>query len=276
MIVQSETEEVCAVRRAALELLLGDHLGDCEAPCRLAHPKYMNVPELVRLTARGDFQAAAELLVSHPPMDEKTPYEKACRRGRLDETIAIDKLIAFLRAQVDAPNFDENHPTPPRPWTVSMPLPKGEARSRYTSQATEGGQVSPVGDIYTPEEAQREASRCLHCDCRKPDTCRLRIWSSLYKARAGRFRKAHREYALADFGAGLLFEPGKCIQCGLCLQAAKHAGASERGISFLNRGFEMHVGPPFDEGQAFSEPAVARAVAEACPTAALSWETDSG
>jgi NADH dehydrogenase/NADH:ubiquinone oxidoreductase subunit G len=36
--VESETDEVHAMRRTALELLLGDHLGDCEAPCRLAHP----------------------------------------------------------------------------------------------------------------------------------------------------------------------------------------------------------------------------------------------
>jgi NADH dehydrogenase/NADH:ubiquinone oxidoreductase subunit G len=34
MVVESETDEVREARRDALELLLSDHLGDCEAPCR--------------------------------------------------------------------------------------------------------------------------------------------------------------------------------------------------------------------------------------------------
>ena len=36
--VECDTEEVRRVRRAALELLLSDHLGDCLAPCRSGLP----------------------------------------------------------------------------------------------------------------------------------------------------------------------------------------------------------------------------------------------
>ena len=39
MDVESETDEVHRVRRAALELLLSDHLGDCLAPCQRTAPR---------------------------------------------------------------------------------------------------------------------------------------------------------------------------------------------------------------------------------------------
>ena len=51
MVVESQTEEIRDVRRAALELLLSDHLGDCVAPCQTACPAGMNIPRMVRFLA---------------------------------------------------------------------------------------------------------------------------------------------------------------------------------------------------------------------------------
>ena len=43
MTVESETDEIRAARRMALELLLGDHAGDCVAPCQMACPAGMDL-----------------------------------------------------------------------------------------------------------------------------------------------------------------------------------------------------------------------------------------
>ena len=58
MEVESQTEPVLRARRAALELLLSDHVGDCEAPCRLACPAGANIPLMIRQIPK-DFQTLA-------------------------------------------------------------------------------------------------------------------------------------------------------------------------------------------------------------------------
>src|ERR1035437_4867912 len=48
MEVESETAEVRSFRRAALELLLGEHAGDCYAPCQNVCPAHMDIPTMMR------------------------------------------------------------------------------------------------------------------------------------------------------------------------------------------------------------------------------------
>src|SRR5664279_3858390 len=47
--------DVLEARRDSLELLLSDHVGDCEAPCSLACPANMNIPLMNRLIASKNF-----------------------------------------------------------------------------------------------------------------------------------------------------------------------------------------------------------------------------
>jgi len=44
MELASEDVEVFDARKEAVELLLSDHVGDCEAPCRVACPAFMDIP----------------------------------------------------------------------------------------------------------------------------------------------------------------------------------------------------------------------------------------
>ena len=55
-------EETLESRKAALELLLSEHVGDCEAPCQLVCPAHMNIPLMNRLIAKGDFAKALEVV----------------------------------------------------------------------------------------------------------------------------------------------------------------------------------------------------------------------
>ena len=60
----------------------------------------------------------------------------------------------------------------------------------YLQESTGDDRVTPSGDdmgSFTKQEAIREAKRCLHCDCRKPASCRLRHYSDEYGAGRKRY-----------------------------------------------------------------------------------------
>src|SRR5450631_1308535 len=48
MSVESETQDIRAARKMALELLLADHAGDCRAPCQNVCPAKMDIPTMIR------------------------------------------------------------------------------------------------------------------------------------------------------------------------------------------------------------------------------------
>lgn len=126
------------------------------------------------------------------------------------------------------------------------------------------------GMVYTAGEAEREAKRCLHCDCRKREACRLREEAD----RAGAVQRRFAGEGRTPFRQVLdhpeiVFEPGKCIRCGLCLQAAAAAGA-DPGLFFSGKGADMEVGIPFGASLAKSLSGCWRECATVCPTGAFS------
>ena len=56
-------EDVFAARKAALELLLSDHTGDCQAPCQLACPAHMDIPLMNRLLGEGNVDEALKVVM---------------------------------------------------------------------------------------------------------------------------------------------------------------------------------------------------------------------
>ncbi len=101
MEVITDSPEVVDARQGALELLLSDHLGECLAPCELACPATWDIPGFMQAIQAGDPDAAAEIaqagLVLPVVLGHicKAPCQKACRRGRHDETVAIRELHKF-------------------------------------------------------------------------------------------------------------------------------------------------------------------------------------
>ena len=64
------------------------------------------------------------------------------------------------------------------------------------------------------------------------------------------------------------FEPGKCIRCGNCIIAAGEHQES-LGLSFIGRGFDVHLGVPFKESLAAGLLEAAKDAVATCPTGAL-------
>jgi NADH dehydrogenase/NADH:ubiquinone oxidoreductase subunit G len=68
----------------------------------------------------------------------------------------------------------------------------------------------------------------------------------------------------------VIYEPGKCIKCGLCIRITKKA-AEKLGLTFVGRGFDVHVEVPFGESLSQGLEKTAGECIAACPTGALSW-----
>ena len=62
MVVTTDSEDVRASRRMALELLLSDHAGDCIAPCSAACPAGLDVSRFVYEIAAGDVGRSMEVI----------------------------------------------------------------------------------------------------------------------------------------------------------------------------------------------------------------------
>jgi ferredoxin len=134
----------------------------------------------------------------------------------------------------------------------------------------------PSGGVsagYSAAEGAEQAARCIHCDCRGLNTCKLRKYAALYGAEPRRYKAERRKFEQDSQHAEVLFEPGKCIDCGLCIQIAAAAG-EPLGLTFIGRGFDVRVGVPLDHSLAEALHKVAAECVAACPTAALAWKRE--
>ena len=106
MQIDSETEEVHATRRTALELLFSDHVGDCLAPCFFACPAHMDIPLMLEQIGEEDVEQAIATVkddIALPAVLGRVcskPCEKGCRRTAADGAVAVCDLKRFV-ADVD-------------------------------------------------------------------------------------------------------------------------------------------------------------------------------
>lgn len=94
-------DEIREARQTGLELLLSDHVGDCEAPCTLACPAHMDIPTMNRLLANGKFDEAVKVVKKNIALPSvlgyicPAPCEGACRRKPIDGAVSICLLKRF-------------------------------------------------------------------------------------------------------------------------------------------------------------------------------------
>jgi ferredoxin len=399
--VLTDTPAVQAARRDVLSLLLSEHVGDCEAPCRRICPAHLDIPEMLRQVGQGEWARAAQVarrdLVLPLTLGHvcPAPCEKGCRRGQLDQALAIrathrqagelalseplppvaasGKRIAVLGAgpaglaaawicrrlghacavyetgvAAGGPLLALPETTLPRSvleaevaaiaaagvvfhygWNADVAamrnthdavivadakIPLAPApgilvaeESKLTVKAVGNGKQaailadllvrgiatplpvfdSKIGKLRPSEVTQLqancpeiasgasaavvEAARCLHCDCRKPATCKLRQYATQYGALQGEFAADERRHLeLVADGGTVVYEPGKCIRCGICVRITAAAGES-LGLAFVGRGIATQVKVPFAGSLSAGLGKTATACVEACPTGALAF-----
>lgn len=145
--------------------------------------------------------------------------------------------------------------------------------AEYLKESVDAGRTWPkAGDNsgFTKEEAMAEATRCMHCDCRAIDNCKLREYADRYEANQKRFAGTGRRSITKMLNHGsVIYEPQKCIKCGICVRLTEKY-QEKFGFTYIGRGFDVQIGVPFSEALEKGLTATAEKVANACPTGAIS------
>jgi NADPH-dependent glutamate synthase beta subunit-like oxidoreductase/ferredoxin len=160
---------------------------------------------------------------------------------------------------------------PPKPLSSVMGRLEDLELNLFLKLASPAPRTTPAAGLlfgFSPQEAQGEAARCLHCDCRAAGSCALQHYAELYQANPNRFPRQRRTFRQELHPADVIFEPGKCILCGICVHLAKQA-AEPLGLTFVGRGFDVQVSAPFHRSFAEGLRKVAAECVAACPTGAI-------
>jgi formate dehydrogenase major subunit len=200
-------------------------------------------PDLaVRAIAAGKLAAASldQYLSGRKVIGAPAPVN--AMMGKLSE----DELAAFLRRVEQGPR---------------APMPRLPMEKRRTA-------FEEVELGFSAEAALRESRRCLGCGCGKAVPCRLRQFATEYGVDPRRFVGERRRFARDASHPEIIFEPGKCIICGACVEVAAQAG-EDLGVSFIGRGFQVTLAAPFHRPMAEALRKSARRAAEVCPTGAI-------
>jgi len=200
--------------------------------------------------------------------DAVQPSKMAVRSVAQGKAVAyaVDQFLAGIKPGREPARFDSR---------VGKLL-FGEI-SEFMKEVSDAVRVSPKGGPkagFSNAEAVSESKRCLHCDCRKLDTCRLRLYADAYEAERRRFKSdTRKKFERLVQHADVIYEPGKCIKCGLCVQITGKQRES-LGLTFIGRGFDVRVGVPFNESMDRALQQTAAECVEACPTGAIAWKRE--
>lgn len=204
----------------------------------------------------------------------ETPLEKVFAAGScVRPQKQLVKAMAEGRAAAECVNrFLRGEPArrPEKPFSSIMGRLDPAELKTFLQSARSGGSVSPCDRCagHNRQEAAAESSRCLHCDCASSGNCVLQHYAQVYDADASRFRSERKKFEQQRQPGGIIFEPGKCILCGICVKLCEMA-AEPLGLTFVGRGFDVRVAAPFDEAIERGLQKVADECVAQCPTGAL-------
>ncbi len=280
MELESDTERVRSLRKGALEMLLSEHLGDCDAPCSLACPASINIPKALR-----EFRAAPDTppqtlsllnFEKFPCLDCHAPCEKACRRGRYDSPVAIRYILIKVR-DIFRNASDKIASTEARKKIKFQskfgPLESDDIAVFMDSASKEPRHEPEHDKLLSAKQALAETARCMDCDCAATENCALRDLADKFDANQSTFKERRGERGRGRTfarirGEKIVMEPGKCVLCGRCVETTRER---ERGLVFIGRGYGKIVSPPIGTSLDEALGDLADICVERCPTGAISF-----
>lgn len=278
MDIESSTDEVYAIRKKSVELLLSEHRADCEAPCRLVCPAGYNIPLMNRLIAESKFDEARELSEKQTGSSVLWCFHcqgfcmNACKRKKIDTQVAIKNIQIFVSGKA-ASAGNESKPERPDKKDKRFNSLAGKVSEKELLEWLKEceSNVSRHENIDNSISAAEEARACMHCDCRASSDCDLRRIAEEFaiKNPSGKLVNAQAVKKI-NHQTNLVFENAKCIKCGLCVRVCEQGG-NEPALCFMNRGFISILSEPITYG--FDEVLLTRTreVIDICPTGALAW-----
>ncbi|MEI6167321.1 MAG: FAD-dependent oxidoreductase [bacterium] len=176
--------------------------------------------------------------------------------------VAIDQFLRGLRVTGPGRRFESR----------LGKITENESRELLKDASPAARRTPGAGSGFSQEEAIRESGRCMHCDCRKAEGCKLRDTMEFYMTGPMHIPAEGRTPLARNIThPRVIFEPGKCIKCGICIRLTTRAG-ERPGLTFLNRGFDAVVGAPFGESLEAALGQSASHCVTTCPTGALAWK----
>ena len=116
MHIETENDQIFNVRKDTLNLLMSEHVGDCQAPCQRACPAHMNIPFMIRQIRSNQLDRAIKTIkqdIALPAVLGRicpAPCENACARKYYDNPVSICALKRYA-ADVD---LTQKHPYQPQ------------------------------------------------------------------------------------------------------------------------------------------------------------------
>ncbi len=151
-----------------------------------------------------------------------------------------------------------------RLFRVSVPQLSAEERKDNFAE------VIPEG--FSPEDAEKEADRCLQCGCQLYYECKLLDLANQYNVEPERFKGDMDKKEIDDDHPFILRDQNKCILCGLCVRVCDEVmGIGALGL--VNRGFDTVVEPNMHKPLAESGCTSCGQCVACCPTGALKVKT---
>ena len=176
------------------------------------------------------------------------------------ETIRYEKPYYVTRDDITEKTFEDRE----RECRIKTEVLSPEERKGNFSE------VIPEG--YTPEEAEKEASRCLECGCHDYFECKLIDFAHQYDVKPDRFAGDKNEIEFDDDHPFIVRDPNKCILCGLCVRACDEVmGVGALGL--VHRGFDTVVKPNMEKPLIESGCVSCGQCVSVCPTGALQERT---
>jgi formate dehydrogenase major subunit len=101
MVITTHSPRLVAYRKVRLQQLLCDHNADCVAPCVETCPANIDIQTYLAHVADGNYEAAVHVIKDRNPFPSVCgrvcphPCESQCRRGLVDEPVAINYVKRF-------------------------------------------------------------------------------------------------------------------------------------------------------------------------------------